>query len=128
MGSYKDLMHKRSIREYDFSTNQPKPKMEIKTTCERIQPTAETDANGNLIWVGKAMEQWQMAMFEVKQIAGACIGRWLEVFHFQEHDREFLANDSAIPDESKGMPKEGIESRKRMYVKSRKYWNRVNGD
>lgn len=47
----------------------PKASMKVVTTCERIQPTcAGVDANGNLIWEGRAMSRWQMLMFPLRYV------------------------------------------------------------
>jgi len=126
--TYKQKMAQLSIREKEFSANQPKPEMKIVTPIERIQPyAAGTDKRGELLWEGRAMPRWQMEMFKaVVNWASAAYARWGEVFHFQYDGREFRAEDSLLPDEDHATTKEGIAARKRMYpTKARR---RVQGD
>lgn len=106
----------------------PTAKMKIVSKIERVQPTVVgMDKKGRLIWEGRPMARWQMEMFRAAvNWAGACFARWAEVFHFQDKDREFRAEDSLLPDDVNAMPKQGIEARKRMYPT--KHRRPVNGD
>ena len=62
------------------------PKMKIVTTCERIQPTVVgVDHNGELIWEGRAMEEWQMIMFPVINWFREFFSRWSEAAGVEEY-------------------------------------------
>jgi hypothetical protein len=108
----------------------PSGTMKIVTKCERVQPTnVGVDAKGELIWEGREMPRWQMEMFKVfVDWAGSRFARWSEVFHFQDKGRDFRDQDSLLPDEDKALTKEGVEARKLMYHKAKKWRSVVNGD
>lgn len=50
--------------------------MKTTTKSERVQPVCTgVDERGELVWEGRAMEYWQMAMFPVRY-AGDFLAHW----------------------------------------------------
>lgn len=61
-----------------MTTHKSSGEMKIVTKCERVQPTVVgVDANGELIWEGREMPDWQKALFLVKY-AGDFLGHWMK--------------------------------------------------
>ena len=111
----------------------PSASMKKVTPIERVQPTcAGVDANGEIIWEGRAMARWQMEMF--KRVLGWkelvetwFMTQWSELRKHEFSGEEFKQDDSLLPLSVTGKTKEAIEDRKRQYHNGKR-WRHVNGD
>lgn len=89
-----------------MTAHKPSAAMKIVTTCERIQPTcAGVDANGELVWEGRAMARWQMEMFKVAvNWFGGMLTRWLEVTNYQTDLEEFDPTQGGLAEHRAAAP------------------------